>query len=132
MRLKQAEIQSYEYCRSMNSLGSAGVSNTRDDGHFGLQSCSSLVQASSEKIPRVAEVELAQGIFFSRLVRTVAKSNSSSSISMMENKSLKSVQSSSSGAAGPSQSASTSSSRRPGVRLSAMHAAELICLVDDM
>jgi hypothetical protein len=101
MRLKQAEIQSYEYCRSMyssclfmlfmsfgvvisfradvfwscnlsssenvinlsgcncrNSLGSAGVSNPRDDGHFGLQSCSSLVQASSEKIPRVAEVEL--------------------------------------------------------------------------
>jgi hypothetical protein len=49
---------------------------------------------------------------------------------MMENKSLKSVQSSR-GDAGPSQSASTSS-RRPGVRLSAMHAAELICLVDDM
>ncbi len=56
--------------------------------------------------------------------------SSSGSISMMENKSLKSVQSSR-GDAGPSQSASTSS-RRPGVRLSAMHAAELICLVDDM
>lgn len=62
---------------------------------------------------------------------SVCRSSSSSSISMMENKSLKSVQSSS-GDAGPSQSASTSSSRRPGVRLSAMHAAELICLVDDM
>jgi hypothetical protein len=60
-------------CNCRKSLGRAGVSNTWDDGHFGLQSCSSLVQASSEKIARVAEVELAQVIFVTRLVLTVAK-----------------------------------------------------------
>ncbi len=60
-------------CNCRKSLRRAGVSNTRDDGHFGLQSCSSLVQASSQKIGRVAEVELAQVIFVSRLVLTVAK-----------------------------------------------------------
>ncbi len=80
--------------------------------------------------PYAAAAAASVFLMFERII-SVCRSSSSSSISMMENKSLKSVQTSR-GDAGPSQSASTSSSRRPGVRLSAMHAAELICLVDDM